>query len=125
MNRYTLMPVPGATSDAAWTVRANNDGSQIGRLALTAAYERGADGRARNALCLTLLLPIPSVRARPRHPYATCRVWRRDPWSPDPLEVHMPQPWTRGADMERARTLLADLWFAGELKTLYHKVMEE
>ena len=123
MNRYTLMPVPGATSDAAWTVRANNDGSQIGRLALTAAYERGADGRARHTIYATLWLTTPPQRVR--HPYATCRVWRRDPWSPDPLEVHMPQPWTQDADMECARTLLADLWFAGELKTLYHKVMEE
>ena len=122
MNRYTLMPVPGATSDAAWTVRANG-GSEVGRLALTAAYERGADGRARHTIYATLWLTTPPQRVR--HPYATCRVWRRDPWSPDPLEVHMPQPWTQDADMERARTLLADLWFAGELKTLYHKVMEE
>ena len=113
-------PTPGATPQALWSVIC--DGKQLGSLVLTAAYERGDDGRARNVLYLTLLLPVPSERVR--HPYATCRVWRRDPWSPDPLEVHMPQPWTRDADMERARTLLADLWFSGELKKLYHKVME-
>ena len=122
MNRYTLTPVPGATSDAAWTVRRAN-GSQIGRIALTAAYERGADGRSRHAMYATLWLPIPPQRVR--HPYAMCRVWRRDPWSPDSLEVHMPQPWTRDADMELARTLLADLWLSGELKNLYYDVMEE
>ena len=122
MNRYALMPVSGATSDAVWTVRAN-DSQIVGRLTLTAAYERGADGRSRHALYAALWLPIPPQRVR--HPYATCRVWRRDPWSPDHLEVHMPQPWTQDAAMGRARTLLADLWLAGELKTLYRKVMEE
>lgn len=121
MNRYTLMSVPGATFDAAWTVRANG-GSEVGRLALTAAYERGDDGRARHALYATLWLPVPPQRVR--RPYAMCRVWRRDPWAPDSLEVQMPQPWTQDDDMERARTLLADLWLSGELKTLYHKVME-
>ena len=121
MNRYSLVPVSGATPQARWSVIC--DGKQLGSLALTAAYERGDDGRARHAMYADLWLPIPSERVR--HPHATCRVWRRDPWSPDPLEVHMPQPWTRDADMERARTLLADLWFSGELKKLYHKVMED
>lgn len=120
MNRYSLMPVSGATPQAHWSVIC--DGKQLGSLVLTAVYELDDDGRARNVLYLTLLLPVPSERVW--HPYATCRVWRRDPWSPAPLEVHTPQPWTRDADMERARTLLADLWFAGELKRLYHKVME-
>ena len=120
-NRYTLMPVSGATSDAVWTVRAN--GRQIGRLAVTAAYERGDDGRARHAMYATLWLAIP--QRKDRHPYAACRVWRRNPWSPAPLEVHMPQPWTDDASMELARTLLADLWLSGELKSLYYDVMEE
>ena len=92
---------------------------------LDVAYERDDLGRAHHALYMTLYLPVPPGDC---HPYATCRIWERDPHIAEPLEVHMPQPRSNAdllADAQRAqaRVLLADLWLSGELRRLWRKVM--
>lgn len=123
--RYTLEAAPRGGGDGTWLVRAA-DGAHAGSLNLIAAYERDAIGRAHHALYATLYLPVPPGSC---HPYATCRIWERDPHVSEPLEVHMPlQPHCStdllaDAQLAQARVLLSDLWLGGELRRLYHRIM--